>query len=172
MPELFEWFDRLKFVEREFRAVSSAVGDLRNAVRDGKLSAPNRTTLRDLDAAFDRLEPTYLIRLWAEFETAARSYYASLTHDQESRIRAVDLINTVAAVRPSPRRCECKSMAFGSTGIHWYMNVMLRSYPCSSLRLADDSIHFWGNFPSIGTDHPAEHSLKILMRRCPHLWIR
>lgn len=123
MPELFEWFDRLKFVEREFRAVSSAVGDLRNAVRDGKLSALNRTTLRDLDAAFDRLEPTYLIRLWAEFETAARSYYASLTHDQESRIRAVDLINTVAAVRRG--RAIAEAVRVQVHGVREYRNSLV-----------------------------------------------
>lgn len=150
MPELFEWFDRLKFVEREFRAVSSAVGDLRNAVRDGKLSAPNRTTLRDLDAAFDRLEPTYLIRLWAEFETAARSYYASLTHDQESRIRAVDLINTVAAVRRG--RAIAEAVRVQVHGVREYRNSLVheRDAPVLPVSLVEARRRlntFLGKFP-------------------------
>ena len=150
MPELFEWFDRLKFVEREFRAVSSAVGDLRNAVRDGKLSAPNRTTLRDLDAAFDRLEPTYLIRLWAEFETAARSYYASLTHDQESRIRAVDLTNTVAAVRRG--RAIAEAVRVQVHGVREYRNSLVheRDAPVLPVSLVEARRRlntFLGKFP-------------------------
>jgi hypothetical protein len=99
MSNLFEWFDRLKFVERESYAVSSAVGERRDVVRGGRAPAPDRTTLRDLDAAFVQLEPTYLIRLWAEFETAVRSYYGSLTHDSDPHIRTADLINAVAGIR-------------------------------------------------------------------------
>ncbi|MGP0069896.1 MAG: hypothetical protein ACLQGP_40625 [Isosphaeraceae bacterium] len=51
MHSLFEWFDRLKFVEREYYAVSSAVGELRGAVRGGRARAPDHTTLRELDMA-------------------------------------------------------------------------------------------------------------------------
>ena len=46
-----------------------------------------------------QLEDTYLIRLWAEFETAVRSFYDSNHQNPTLHIRAVDLINTVAASR-------------------------------------------------------------------------
>jgi hypothetical protein len=64
----FEWVDRLKFVEREHRVVATAIERLRRAVLDVQLPAPDGTTHRDLAAASESLEPTYLVRLWAEFE--------------------------------------------------------------------------------------------------------
>ena len=66
----FEWIDRLKFVEREHRVVATAIGRLRRTILDGQIRTPDGTTPRDLDAAGKSLETTYLVRLWAEFETA------------------------------------------------------------------------------------------------------
>jgi hypothetical protein len=93
----FERVDRLKAVEREFRVVSNALEQLEIALRDGRLVLPDQTTARDLDAARRRLEDTFLIRVWAEFETAVRSYHACLTHDTNLGIRAIDLVNTIGA---------------------------------------------------------------------------
>jgi hypothetical protein len=45
MPDLFERFARLKFVEREDYAVSSTVGERRDAVRGG--DPPVETCLTD-----------------------------------------------------------------------------------------------------------------------------
>jgi hypothetical protein len=95
----FEWIDRLKFVEREHRVVATAIERLRRAILDGQLHAPDGTTLRDLDAAGESLEPTYLVRLWAEFETALLSYYRFRRSDPEGRIRAIDLVNSLAGLR-------------------------------------------------------------------------
>jgi hypothetical protein len=93
----FERIDRLKAVEREFHVVSDAIDRLRVAVVDGHVALPGGTSVRDLNAARRQLEATFLIRLWAEFETAVRSYYDSLTDNPH--IRAIDLVNTVAASR-------------------------------------------------------------------------
>ena len=93
----FERFDRLKAIEREFHVVWHAIERLRVAVADGRGDLPEGTSGRDLDAARRQIEATFLIRLWAEFETAVRSYYGWLTNDPDPRIRAIDLINTVAA---------------------------------------------------------------------------
>jgi hypothetical protein len=93
----FEWTDRLKAVEREFRVVSNALERLKIALTDGVVVLPDGTTARDLDTARRLLEGTFLIRLWAEFETAVRSYHDCLTHGSNPRIRAVDLINTIGA---------------------------------------------------------------------------
>jgi hypothetical protein len=71
----YEWIDRLKSVEREHRVVETAIERLRLAVLEGKLPVPDGTTHRDLVAAGKSLEITYLVRLWAEFETALFSYY-------------------------------------------------------------------------------------------------
>ena len=100
MPhDRFEWIDRLKFVEREHRVVATAVDRLRVAILDGQVRTPDGTSPRDLVAAREGLETTYLVRLWAEFETAILSYYRYLRGEPEARIRAVDLVNTLAAVR-------------------------------------------------------------------------
>ncbi len=94
-----ERIDRLKAVVREFHVVEDAIERLRVAVTDGRVDLPGGTTARDLDAARRQLEATYLIRLWAEFETAVRSYYGWLTNDPDPRIRSTDLVNAVNASR-------------------------------------------------------------------------
>jgi hypothetical protein len=60
----FEWIDRLKFVEREHRVVATAIAQLRRAIFDGWIRTPVGTTPRDLDAAGESLETTYLVRLF------------------------------------------------------------------------------------------------------------
>jgi len=95
----FEWIDRLKFVEREHRVVATAIERLLRAILDGQVRTPDGTTPRDLVAAGESLETTYLVRLWAEFETALLSYYRFLRGDPEGRIRAIDLVNYLAGVR-------------------------------------------------------------------------
>jgi hypothetical protein len=95
----FAWIDRLKSVEREHRVMAGAIEVLQRAILEGNVRTPDGTTPRDLVAAGEGLEPTYLVRLWAEFETALLSYYRYLRSEPEARIRAVDLVDTLAGVR-------------------------------------------------------------------------
>ena len=95
----FERIDRLKAVEREFTVVANALERLKIALNDGSVVLPDGITARDLNTARRQLEATYLIRLWAEFETAVRSYHAWLTPNANLGIRAIDLVNTVGASR-------------------------------------------------------------------------
>ena len=95
----FEWIDRLKSVVREHRVAEAAVERLRIAILNDPTHAPGGTTHRDLVATSVNLEATYLVRLWAEFETSLLSYFRALKSDPEARIRAVDLVNAVAGVR-------------------------------------------------------------------------
>ncbi len=67
----FEWIDRLKFVEREHRVAATAIERLRRAILDGVIGMPGGTTPRDLAAVGQSLEATFIVRLWAEFETAS-----------------------------------------------------------------------------------------------------
>ncbi len=99
MPERRALMDRIKGVERECYAVAHAVARHRPAVRAGDVVLPAATSLRDLDAAADQLEPTYLIRIWAEFETALRSYRRHKTGDPDDRIGTENLINWTAGVK-------------------------------------------------------------------------
>jgi hypothetical protein len=91
--------DRIKGAEREYYAVAHAVAHHRPGVQSGAIVLPPATSLRDLVAAADQLEPTYLIRVWAEFETALRSYRRQLTGDLDDRIGTENLINWTAGVR-------------------------------------------------------------------------
>ena len=102
----YEWIDRLKFVAREHRVAEAAVERLRVVVLDGQALAPDGTTPRDLVATGENLETTYLVRLWAEFETAILSYYRDLRGDPEARIRAADLVDTLSSVRRGRRMAD------------------------------------------------------------------
>jgi hypothetical protein len=99
MPERRALMDRIKGAEREYYAVAHAVAHHRPGVQAGDIVLPPATSLRDLVAAADQLEPTYLIRVWAEFETALRSYRRHLTGDPDDRIGTESLINWTAGVR-------------------------------------------------------------------------
>jgi hypothetical protein len=90
VPNLHEVFDRLKATRREYYVVADAVRRLRDAVKANQVPVPPNTSLRDYDAALLQLEPTYLVRLWAEFETALRSYRRHFVGNPEDNIRAFD----------------------------------------------------------------------------------
>jgi hypothetical protein len=90
MPHsLYDWHDRIKAVEREYQAVRGSVAQMRRAISDG-IGGPTSITVGDLLTAGENLEGTYLIRIWAEFETAVRSYYAWLISDPDTRIARSD----------------------------------------------------------------------------------
>jgi hypothetical protein len=95
----YERIERLKAVEREFHVVRAALEQLQVAVTDGRVVLPGLTSARDLDAARRQIEATFLIRLWAEFETAVLSYYRSLKNNPDLHIRAINLIDAVFASR-------------------------------------------------------------------------
>lgn len=93
MPDLLEVFDRLKATRREYHVVADAIERLRAAVRANEVASPPETSLRDYDSAIARLEPTYLVRLWAEFETALRSSRRHVVGNPAENLRASDLID-------------------------------------------------------------------------------
>jgi len=95
----YEWLDRLRAVDREAIVIGAAVARLRIALADGTLTLPSGTSARDLASASGQPEATYLIRLWAEFETAIRSYHRSLTRDRVDPLRTSDLIEAVGGSR-------------------------------------------------------------------------
>lgn len=74
----FEWHERIKAVEREYWAVRVAVDELADVVaHDPTVLGPGPKP-RDLVSADDKLEGTYLVRMFAEFETAIRSYWRTI----------------------------------------------------------------------------------------------
>ena len=99
MVELYERISRIKAIEGEYFAAREALGRLQSSVDNEGHHVLTDCKPKDLQSASDRLEATYLIRLWVEFETSLRSYYKALTANPVARIRAKDLIDTISARR-------------------------------------------------------------------------
>lgn len=103
MPNLYKVFDRLKATCREYYVVADAVMRLRDAVRTNQITIPPNTSLRDYEEARRRLEPTYLVRLWSEFESALRSHRRFIVGNPGDNIRAFDLINWAQGIKEGRR---------------------------------------------------------------------
>ena len=74
----FEWHERIRAVEREYWAVRAAVDQLSHAVAHDPTVLGTGPKPRDLVSADEKLEGTYLVRMFAEFETAVRSYWRTI----------------------------------------------------------------------------------------------
>jgi hypothetical protein len=76
-----EWQERIRAVEREYLAARKAVDDFIQALNRGTTKLPPNTKLRDVNAMSDNLEGTYLIRLFAAFESGLRSFWRTVKPD-------------------------------------------------------------------------------------------
>jgi len=97
-PEFFERVARIKAVEREYSATRLATDRLLAAAeQDPTVLGQNRDLrVRDVRDASKHLEGTYIIRLFAEFESALRMFWPrARSTDAPSRTR--DLLDGVAA---------------------------------------------------------------------------
>ncbi len=105
MPHNHEWQSRIKSVEREYAAMRQAADRFRQAARDDSNILGHSNVLRakveyrDIVEASRSLEATYVIRLFAEFESGLRQYWSTV---RPSRPQAADLISGLAARRGIP----------------------------------------------------------------------
>jgi hypothetical protein len=99
MSERQVFIDRIKGAERECYVVAAAVDHYGKAVQSEGARLPRKTSPRDLVTAAHPVESTYMIRMWAEFETALRSYRRHLTRDPDDRINTSNLIDWAAGVK-------------------------------------------------------------------------
>ncbi len=79
--------------------VIAAINHYSQTVQANVAQLPNRTSPRDLVKAASNIESTYLIRMWAEFETALRSYHRRITDKADDRISTRNLIDWTGGVR-------------------------------------------------------------------------
>ena len=110
MPlETLEWIDALKAVERESRVVRIAVDRLAVEAARDSIILGRALRVRDIGNASRRMEGTYVVRLFAEFETGLRLFWAT-TRATPVPDRIADIIDSFAAQgnrrRVSP---ECPS---------------------------------------------------------------
>ena len=99
MPRSFEWQTRMKAVEREYVAMHQAADHFKRAASRDPSILQEGLRLREIVDALDRLEATYMIRLFAEFESGARQYWAST---RDTHPRTADLLDALAARRRIP----------------------------------------------------------------------
>jgi hypothetical protein len=75
MPgEAFNWMGRIKAVEREYGAIRFATERLLVAVNDDPSVLTGQVKRPDITTASIHLEGTYIIRIFAEFETALEHF--------------------------------------------------------------------------------------------------
>ena len=97
-----EWLDRINAVQREYRAAKDALDLLAKALQSNP-SFGAESGWRTIDARnlAERLEGTYLVRLYAEFESglreAWRQFFKRPTHP-----RMRELLDSIAAYRKVP----------------------------------------------------------------------
>jgi hypothetical protein len=99
MPDNFEWQSRIKGVEREYLVIKFAMVQQTKTINDDPSALPRELSPRDYQTASENLEATYLIRLFAEFESGIRQYWK--TH-KETVPPCKDLISSLAAKRAIP----------------------------------------------------------------------
>ena len=99
MPHNHQWQSRIKAIEREHVAMRQAADWFSQAAFDDPSILLEDLLHGEIDAASRRLEGTYIIRLFAEFETGARAYWEAnwTTHP-----KATDLLDGLAARRGIP----------------------------------------------------------------------
>ena len=95
-----DWHERIKGVEREYWAARLAVGRLVADVARDPGVLGDGPEQRDLIAANHNIEGTYLIRMFAEFESGVRSFWRA--DRRRSRPQAEVLLNRVGDVRGIP----------------------------------------------------------------------
>jgi len=95
MPHNHEWLARIKAVEREHSAMRLAADHLLEAAQADPSLIRGDLRRRDIVHAAAGLDGTYVIRLFAEFETGLRQY-CETTRASHPPMR--DLVNGVAAM--------------------------------------------------------------------------
>jgi hypothetical protein len=89
-----EGFTRMKAVEREYAAMRQAAVQFLAKVRQDPTIIRSDAQTRDVERASERLEGTYVIRLFAEFESGLRSYWKTVRPTQPP---TKDLIDGISA---------------------------------------------------------------------------
>lgn len=127
MPYNYEWQSRIKAVEREYIAMRQAADRFQRAALDDPTILQGNLRHREIIAASRNLEGTYIIRLFAEFETAARQYWdANWATDPKT----VDLLNGLAARCEIPERQRDSIIACANTETAWYTSARTSRKSC------------------------------------------
>jgi hypothetical protein len=115
MPgEIDVWSGRIKAVEREFYAARFAIDQTLTQVKADNSILTDGLELREIVRAAKMLEGTYIMRLFAEFESAVRLYFR-LARKRRPPSKTEDLLNSVASRRGIPHEQLKNAHKLGST---------------------------------------------------------
>jgi len=133
MPERQAFIDQVKGTERESYVIAAAVSHYGAVVQTGNVELPAKTSPRDLVAALDQVEATYLIRMWAAFEMALRSYHEEKTgHDE---IKAVNLVGWTAGIKQG--RAISEDVRDRVHEVRNYRNYLVHGNPAHAVTIED-----------------------------------
>ena len=149
MPERWGFIDQIKGIERESYVIVAAVSYYKLRASADKIKLPPKTSPRDLVAAVDHVEATYLIRMWAAFEMGLRSYHLVRTgHDN---IQAINLVDWTAGVKQG--RAISENIREDVHKVRNYRNFLVHGNPAAPVNIEDGRRH-----------------LNTLMQCLPNLW--
>lgn len=104
-----EWLDQIGDIEMECSAARSALALLAQELEaNPRWGAPHGWRARDAESCRENLETTYIIRLFAEFESGLRNVWKRYFR-KNSRPPTKQLIESVAAKRQIPQDCLSKA---------------------------------------------------------------
>jgi len=95
MPLTHEWQSRIKGVEKQYEVVFLATDRLKEQAGRDQTILPQNMKQGQIITALESLEGTYIIRLFAEFETGLRLYWETI---RTTHPRTRGLLEGVAAV--------------------------------------------------------------------------
>ena len=99
MPRNDEWQSRIKSVENEYKAMRQASERFKMMALNDPSTLEVGSEHRHLITACANLESTYLIRLFAVFETGVRQYWAT---QKPTKPKTINLLKGVASRRRIP----------------------------------------------------------------------
>ena len=123
------WIVRIKRVEAEYLAMRQAADRFAAEVKRDPSLLTKPVRVRDVQAASAKLEGTYLVRLFAEFETGARECWVATARDTHPKTS--DLIDGLAA--------RCSVPPLQRENVH-----RVREYRNSLVHEGDDAVEVIG----------------------------
>jgi hypothetical protein len=119
MPhDLHIWLEKIKSSERDHLLTRLALDRLLHEARRDPTILPGDLKVRDIVEALGRLAGTYLIRLFAEFETGLRLYWATIRETEPPTQHLLDGIATRREI-PAGRLADAHAVrVYRNTLVH------------------------------------------------------
>ncbi len=106
---LFEWRAHIQEVLGKFKAASVSVARLRNQVAADASTIADEPWVREhLGRTYENLEGTYIVRMFAAFEAALRSYDRYLFNDPQRETPASVMIDQLGSKRHLSVRAQIR----------------------------------------------------------------